>query len=72
MVHDHLNRQTFEWRPEWQASYQESELDHLGVSNRDGLQLNGWRPIACRRWSDVRFDRIGASSACSVQPDQVE
>jgi hypothetical protein len=54
-VHDHLNRQTFEWRPEWQASYQQCELDYLGVSNWDGLQLNGWRPIVRRRrYPDVR------------------
>jgi hypothetical protein len=50
IVHDHLNSETFEWRPDWQASYEEyGELDHLGVSNWDGLRLNGWRPIVRRR-----------------------
>ena len=50
MVHDHLNRKTFDWRPEWQASYEAyGALDDLGVSNWDELLLDGWRPIVGRR-----------------------
>ncbi|SEP41607.1 hypothetical protein SAMN02990966_05943 [Rhodospirillales bacterium URHD0017] len=50
MVHDHLNGNTFEWEPEWQASYEEyGAPDDLGVSNWDGLLLNGWRPLVPRR-----------------------
>ena len=50
MVHDHLNRKTFEWRPEWQASYEAyGALDDLGGSNWDELLLDGWRPIVGRR-----------------------
>jgi hypothetical protein len=51
MVHDHLNGQTFEWRPEWQSSYRQyGQLNELGVSHWDGRQLNGWRPIVRTRW----------------------
>jgi hypothetical protein len=50
MVHDELNEQTFEWRAEWQSNYEQyGELDDRGVSNWDGLLLNGWRPIVRRR-----------------------
>ena len=50
MVHDELNEQIFEWRAEWQSNYEQyGELDDRGVSNWDGLLLNGWRPIVRRR-----------------------
>ena len=46
LVHDRLNRMTFEWRPEWQADYEKhGELDEWNVSNWDGLLLDGWRAL---------------------------
>jgi hypothetical protein len=50
MVHDDLNSEVFEWRPQWQAEYEEVKLDDLGVSNWDGRLLNGWRPLLQRGW----------------------
>jgi len=61
MVHDELNQQTFEWRPEWQSSYEQyGELDGRGISNWDGLLLNGWRPIVRRGWRRLRVCSCGA------------
>ena len=47
MVHDSLNGDTFEWRPEkWCETYRQKALDWgNGIMNWDGLLLDGWRPI---------------------------
>ena len=42
-VHDGLNDETFDWKPEWAAHYREYAFDHTeGVVNWDGLLLDGW------------------------------
>lgn len=43
MVHDALNDETFEWKPEWAANYLEHAVqDENGVIGWDGLLLDGW------------------------------
>ena len=45
-VHDELNDRTFEWKPEWAASYREHAIeDRGGKIGWDGLILDGWRPL---------------------------
>jgi hypothetical protein len=46
LVHDRLNAKTFEWSPEWRASFERYKRDAgLGVVSWDGLLLDGWAPI---------------------------
>ena len=43
MVHDRLNDKTFEWLPEWQASYKwHAKEVGPGVISWDGVLLDGW------------------------------
>ncbi|SFM51096.1 hypothetical protein SAMN05216573_102199 [Bradyrhizobium sp. Rc3b] len=44
-VHDGLNDQLIEWRPQWAAAYREhaAKWDE-GVVSWDGLLLDGWTP----------------------------
>ena len=45
-VHDTLNKQLIEWKPEWAALYREHGVLHdEGVIAWDGLLLDGWSPI---------------------------
>jgi hypothetical protein len=44
-VHDSLNERTFEWLPEWQASYRwHAKEVGPGIISWDGLLLDGWWP----------------------------
>jgi hypothetical protein len=50
LVHDELNDNTFEWKPECADSYQDALDDSRrwgsdGKVSWDGLSLDGWRPL---------------------------
>src|ERR1700722_19366741 len=46
LVHDRLNAKTFEWSPEWRASFERYKREAgLGVVSWDGLLLDGSAPI---------------------------
>jgi hypothetical protein len=50
LVHERLNAKTFEWSPEWRASFERYKRDAgLGVVSWDGLLLDGWAPIEVDR-----------------------
>ena len=43
LVHYRLNAKTFEWSPEWRASFERYKREAgLGVVSWDGLLLDGW------------------------------
>ena len=43
IVHDSLNDERFEWKPEWAANYREHAIDDgSGIIGWDGLLLDGW------------------------------
>ena len=45
-VHDGLNRQTIEWKPQWAPLYREYAVKcDEGVIAWDGLLLDGWTAI---------------------------
>ena len=44
MVHDELNDDTLEWKPEWASHYRENAKGS-GVVSWDRLMLNGWRAL---------------------------
>ena len=42
-VHDRLNDQVLDWKPEWASHYREYAAKHdEGVISWDGLLLDGW------------------------------
>jgi hypothetical protein len=47
LVHDGLNDNTFEWKPEWAEDFRKAAATEFnpGVINWDGLLLDGWRPL---------------------------
>jgi hypothetical protein len=46
LVHDRLNAKTFEWSPQWRASFEQYKREAgLGIVAWDGLLLDGWAPI---------------------------
>ena len=46
LVHDRLNDRTFEWSPDWLASYKTYAVKvDPGIVSWDGLLLDGWALI---------------------------
>jgi hypothetical protein len=45
-VHDRLNDQIIEWKPQWASMYREYGVKwDEGVIAWDGLLLDGWAPV---------------------------
>ena len=52
LVHDRLNAKTFEWSPEWSASFERYKREAgLGIVAWNGLLLDGWAPTEMDRSS---------------------